>query len=400
MAIINSLIDTDLSKLTMAQAVHHNYLGTIVRYKFKCLNNKKITHLHEINKEIDHLCSLRFTEDELSYLSSFSFFNSDFIRYLRFFQLNRQYIKTYLDKDMNLQIAIEGPWISTIFFEVPILAIVSEVYAKYQAIDKSGENGVEDALQAGQKVLKKKIGFMTDHLKTGQISGFKFADFGTRRRLSFKWHDMIIDTLRKKFRPYLFVGTSNVFLAKKYSLTPIGTMSHEWIQAHQQLHFPLVDSQKAALDIWAREYRGELGIAISDTLGFKAFLKDFDLYFAKLFDGCRHDSGDPISWCVKLVEHYDKMSIDPKTKTAVFTDGLDFEKAVEIHETLSDMINISFGIGTNLTNDIGIEPLQIVIKMVECNGLPVAKLADAVGKGMCENEKFISQLKKKFQLPE
>jgi len=175
-------------------------------------------------------------------------------------------------------------------------------------------------------------------------------------------------------------------------------MSHEWLQGHQQLGSRFADSQKAALESWAHEYRGDLGIAVSDIFGFKAFLKDFDLYFAKLFDGCRHDSGDSVSWCVKLIEHYDKQGIDPLTKSAVFTDSLNFEKSVELHQTFYEMINMSFGIGTFLTNDMGFEPPDIVIKMIECNGQPVAKICDSDGKGMCEDPEFVAYLKKVYQI--
>jgi nicotinate phosphoribosyltransferase len=393
MTIINSLIDTDFNKLTMAQAVYHQYPVTIVRYIFSCRSNQKITHLHEINQELDHLCSLRFAEEELDYLSSISFFKPDFIEYLRFVQLNRNYIKTYLDKDMNLQIEIEGPWIATIFFEVPILAIINEVYSKHQNSANS-----EKIIAQGKKLLSKKIEYLTGHLKTGQITGFKFAEIGTSCRYSYEWQDFLIDRLRSKFRPYLFVGTSNVYFAKKYELKPIGTMSYEWVQAHQQLNFPIIDSQKAAFDVWAKEYRGELGIALSDVLGFKTFLNDFDLYFAKLFDGCMHNSGDPVSWCVKLVEHYDKLGVDPKTKHAVFADGITFQKAIEIHETLGDMINISFAIDSNLTNDAGVEPLDIVFDMVVCNGRPVVKMPDNDKKVVCENPRFLARVKKKLNI--
>ncbi len=393
MAIINSLIDTDFKKLTMAQAVYHQYPVTVVRYVFSCRSDQKITHLHEINQELDHLCSLRFTEEELDYLASISFFQPDFIEYLRFIQLNRNYIKTFLDKDMNLQIEIEGPWIATILFEVPILAIINEVYSKHQNSDNHKE-----MIAKGKKLLSKKIKYLTDHLKTGQITGFKFAEIGTSCRCSYEWHEFLIDKLRSKFRPYLFVGTSNVYFAKKYELKPIGTMSHEWLQAQQQLSFPIVDSQKVAFDVWAKDYRGELGIAISDVLGYKTFLHDFDLYFAKLFDGCMHASGDPVSWCVKLVEHYDKLGVDPKTKHAVFVDRITFKKAIEIHETLGEMINISFGIDSNLTNDVGIEPLDIVFDMVECNGRPVVKIQDNDKKAVCVNSKFLARVKKKFKI--
>ncbi|MFZ5571229.1 MAG: nicotinate phosphoribosyltransferase [Thermodesulfobacteriota bacterium] len=391
MAIIKSLLDTDFYKLTMAQAVLHQYPAVTVRYKFNCRNDKKIPYLDEIKEEIDHLCSLRFQDDEIRYLSTISFFKADFIDYLRLFQLNRDYIKVSLDDNQSLKIDIEGPWISTILFEVPVLAIVSEIYSRHQ-IDK------ETAYETGGKLLDKKTTYLTDLLKTGQVPGFKFADFGTRRRYSRKWHAMVLDVLRSKFRPHLFVGTTNVHFAMRYKLKPIGTMSHEWLMAHQQLGVRFADSQRAALDDWAQEYRGDMGIVLSDVVGFKAFLRDFDLYFAKLFDGCRHDSGDPVSWCVKLIEHYDKLGIDPLTKSAIFSDSINFETAVELHQTFHEMIKVSFGIGTQLTNDVGIPPADIVIKMVECNGQPVAKICDSDGRGMCEDPEFVAYLKKVYQI--
>lgn len=391
MAIIKSLLDTDFYKLTMAQAVLHQYPAVTVRYKFKCRNDKKIPYLDEINQEIDHLCSLRFQDEEIRYLSTISFFKADFIDYLRLFQLNRKYIKVSLDDNQSLKIDIEGPWISTILFEVPVLAIVSEVYSRHQM-------DPETAFQNGHKNLEKKTTYLTDLLKTGQVPGFRFADFGTRRRYSRKWHAAVLDVLRSKFRPHLFVGTTNVNYAMRYKLKPIGTMSHEWLMAHQQLGIRFADSQMAALNDWVKEYRGDLGIVLSDVVGFKAFLRDFDLYFAKLFDGCRHDSGDPVSWCVKLIEHYDKLGIDPLTKSAVFTDSINFETAVELHQTFHEMIKVSFGIGTQLTNDVGIVPADIVIKMVECNGQPVAKICDSDGRGMCEDPEFEAYLKKVYQI--
>ncbi len=398
MGIINSLLDTDFYKLLMAQVILHKYPATIVRYRFKCRNKKQNQTIDEINKEIDHLCTLRFTEDELIYLSSIPYFKRDFIEYLRIFQLNRNYIKARLDKNKRLYIEIAGPWISTVFFEVPVLAIISEIYSKYCSIDSEGAFSIKDTLNRGKKILTEKIGFLTDHLKTGQIPEFKFADLGTRRRYSHEWHETVLDTLKTAFRPHIFVGTSNIYFAKKMGLKPIGTMSHEWLQAHQRLGHRLPESQTAAFEAWIGEYRGYPGIALTDVVGFNAFLREFDLYFAKLFDGCRHDSGDPTSWCVKLIEHYDKLGIDPKTKTAVFTDSLNFEKAVELHQVFHEMIKISFGIGTNLTNDVGITPLDVVIKMIECNGRPVAKLCDSEGKNISEDKKYRVFLKKVYKI--
>jgi nicotinate phosphoribosyltransferase len=315
----------------------------------------------------------------------------DFIDYLSFFKLNYRHVNVFLDDNGRMNIEIEGPWVLTILFEVPILAIVSELYHKQMHSDQLGQRIVD-----GLKLLNSKIDMVSMIGNIDEIGEPRFADFGTRRRFSRPVQDLIVKNLDNRCDN--FVGTSNVYLAKKYGVKPIGTMAHEWIQAHQQLGVRVVDSQKEALQTWANEYRGDLGIALSDTIGFDAFLKDFDKYFAKLFDGCRHDSGDPIEWCKKLIDHYKKLGIDPKIKTAVFSDGLTFEKMLEIWNAFKDKINVSFGIGTNLTNDMGVRPLQIVIKMVECNGQPVCKISDSAGKLMCEDDDYLNYVKKVFKI--
>jgi len=355
-----------------------------VKYKFKCRNvdstinkfdHSKLNYFKElINDHINHLANLKLTHVELFWLSKIRFFKPDFIDFLSSFKLNTSYVKCEII-DNELSIIIEGPWIQTIWFEVPILAIVSELYCM-------GFVGYPDE---DINTIDSKINFMKN-------KEFKFADMGTRRRFSYQEQLFSINHFKKLSN---FVGTSNLHFAKTLNLTPIGTMAHEWIQAHQQLT-SLNDSQKTALDVWAHEYRGDLGIALSDTLGFDVFLQDFDLYFAKLFDGCRHDSGDPYEWTTKLINHYKNLNIDPKTKTVVYSDGLNFEKCNDLFETFKSQINISFGIGTWLTNDVGIEPLQIVIKMVECNGKPVAKISDDPEKGMCENKYYLKYLKSLF----
>lgn len=386
--IINSLLDTDFYKLTMMQAVLHQYPGAWVKYRFKCRGRDLVFSGYGFNRlkdEIRGLCSLKFQKDELEYLSGISFFKRDFIEYLRNFRFNEEYIDVGNDVHGELDIVIEGSWLSTILFEVPVLAIVSETFY--------GEEDLSvNIIEEGRKILGTKIKLVTDL----DQDSFKFADFGTRRRFSYWWHEGLIEAI---YPLHSFIGTSNVHFAMKYGLQPIGTMAHEWVCAHQQLgHCRVADSQKAALDAWAKEYRGELGIALSDTVGFKAFLNDFDLYFAKLFDGCRHDSGAPYDWCYHLLHHYRKFGIDARTKTAVFSDGLDMKSAIDLHRAFHKYINTSFGIGTNLTNDLGVEPLQIVIKMVECNGQPVAKISDSPGKGMCENPGFESYIRDVFGL--
>lgn len=385
--IINSLLDNDFYKFTMQQAVLHQFPDVQVEAKFKCRGPEVLFFIkNDLEREIEHLCSLRFTEDELEYLEKIPFLKKDYIDFLRIFQLPRKAI--FIDKDENgqLNIIIKGSWLHIILFEVPILAIVNELYCL----------GDSDsyAQHCGFLKLTNKINLV----KFNNPSNFKFADFGTRRRFSSSWQNIVVETLKRNL-PNNFIGTSNVLLAKKYDIKYIGTMAHEWVMAGQGLsNVRLVNSQKYMLETWVKEYRGDLGIALSDTLGFEAFLNDFDKFLAKLYDGCRHDSGNPYTWCLSLIKHYKKLGIDPRTKTAVFSDGLTFEKALQLYETFKDQIQTSFGIGTNLTNDVGLTPLQIVIKLVYVNGSPVAKLSDSPGKGMCENESFLNYLKYVYQI--
>ncbi|MEJ2220524.1 MAG: nicotinate phosphoribosyltransferase [Desulfobacterales bacterium] len=386
---IHSLLDTDFYKLTMMQVVLHQYASAWVRYTFKWRNWDKM-HLaiplqdfkSKVDEHIDRLCELQFTEEEVGYLASIRFFKPDFIEYLRLFQLNRNYINTHIDGG-RLGINIEGPWLNTILYELPVLAIISELY--------SSSHGVDDDIwmQDGRKRLKDKVRFLNQAAIAD--TRFKFAEFGTRRRASYSWQQEVLEYLIENCGRNL-VGTSNVHFAMKLGIKPIGTMAHEFFQAHQQLGPRLVDSQKVALQCWADEYRGELGIALSDTMGFDKFLKDFDRFFSLLFNGCRQDSGDPIVWTEKLIAHYKEMRIDPKTKSAVYSDGLTLESAVDIFKRFHDQIQTSFGIGTNLTNDCGFIAPQVVIKMVECNRKPVAKISDSQDKGMCEDPEFLDYL--------
>jgi nicotinate phosphoribosyltransferase len=380
--IITSLLDNDFYKFTMAQTVLHNFPDFWVKYKFKC-RNKNVRFVKpmvdSIKAEINNFCNLRFTEDELNYLSKIRFLKPYFVEFLRLYQPNKNHVKVESTND-ELDIEIEGPWFLTIFFEVPILSIVNEVYFLNTAM-------FMNLLDSGLSRLKKKIVIALDNR-------FKFSDFGTRRRFSKTWQEEVIKNLSQALNDDIFMGTSNVYFAKKYDLRPIGTMAHEFIQAGQAVNTPLENSQRYMLQKWIEEYRGDLGIALSDTLGLGKFLKDFDLYFAKLYDGVRHDSGDPFDWAKRMIKHYRSLRIDPKTKTLVFSDGLDFDLASRLAWSFKDQSNITFGIGTNLTNDFeDLEPLQIVIKMVECNGKPVAKLSDNPAKTMCKDDNYLSYLR-------
>jgi len=401
--IINSLLDTDLYKFTMMQAVFHQCPGTMVEYEFK-LRNEGIDlspFAEEIRAEIEALCSLRFTDEELDYLGSLRFMKPGFIELLRIYKLDMRYVKVKVNDALEFSIKIKGPWLHTILFEVPILAIVNEVYFRSN-VRKTANY---DVMKEGRKRLDEKVEKIRQRLSDIQPNParepgcpFLITDFGTRRRFSGDWQREVVTILRDEV-PEAFVGTSNVLLAKDLKITPFGTMAHEWLQAPQGFDgVQLAASQRYALQTWANEYRGDLGIALSDVVGFDAFLRDFDLYFMKLFDGCRHDSGDPFEWARKLIVHYRAHKIDPMTKRAVFSDGLTIDKAIKLHSEFYNQIQLGFGIGTHLTNDVGLDPLQIVIKLTKVNGKPVAKVSDARGKTMCNDAQFLTYLKNVFEI--
>ncbi|WP_444997375.1 nicotinate phosphoribosyltransferase [Aliikangiella sp. IMCC44359] len=384
--IIQSLLDTDLYKLTMMQTVLHYFPAAEVEYLFKCrTEGVDLTSLAtEIRDEIKHLCQLKFTENEVHYLNNIYYLKSDFVQFLKLFQMNESYVRMGRDEEGQLEIKVVGPWLHTILFEVPILAIVEEVYSRHQHADID--------LKEGQRRLKEKTQAIKAHPLGDKL---KIMEFGTRRRFSRDWQKQVLLHLNRSV-PNNLVGTSNVYYAREIGLLPLGTMAHEYLQAFQALGPRLVDSQKEALDVWAREYRGDLGIALTDIVGVDAFIKDFDRYFAKLFDGVRHDSGCPFEWARKMIAHYQKLGIDPKTKTLVFSDGLDISLSFDLLEEFHEVTNVVFGIGTNLTNDVGVKPLSIVMKMIKCNGQPVAKISDSPGKTMCKDEGYLTYLKNVF----
>ncbi|MGE6571163.1 nicotinate phosphoribosyltransferase [Psychrobacter namhaensis] len=399
--IITSLLDNDLYKFTMLQAMLHQFPQTHGVYRFRCRNNQEALYpladiKEPLEKQLDSLCELRFLEDELAYLRGLRFMRSDFVDYLELFKLKRRFITVSTDSKGRLFIDIEGPMIQAMFFEVFVLAIVNELY--FSALSN------ESVIEEGQRRLDEKVALLhhyaAEQAKEGRDTPpFIVADFGTRRRFSKAWQAHVVETLHNA-EPKIVGGTSNVYLAKQLGMTPIGTMAHEFMQAFQALDVRLRDSQKAALEAWVHEYRGDLGIALTDVVGMDAFLRDFDLYFAKLFDGLRHDSGDPYIWGDKAIAHYEKLKIDPKTKVLTFSDGLNLEKAWELHQYFRGRIKTSFGIGTNLTNDMGITPINIVLKLVECNGQPVAKLSDSPGKTMINNDTYLAYLRQVFEVDE
>ncbi len=385
--IIHSLLDTDLYKFTMMQAVLHQFPGAQVEYRFKCRNEgvALAPFADEINREVDALCTVRFADDELDYLRSLRYVKSDFVDFLALFHFNRKHIDIRAAGD-DLAIEIKGPWLHTILFEIPILAIVNEVYFRRT-------QPVPD-LDEGRRRLAAKLDLVN---ALSPELAFSFADYGTRRRFSHTWQREVLSTVKARTQG-AFVGTSNAYFAKELGLLAVGTMAHEWLQAAQALGPRLRDSQRWAFQKWADEYRGDLGIALSDVAGLNAFMRDFDMYFCKLFDGARHDSGEPIAWGEAIISHYLANRVDPKTKSLVFSDGLSFPRAIEIARHFQGRAKTAFGIGTNLTNDLGYTPLQIVLKMVRCNGQPVAKLSDTPAKTMCDDASYLTYLKQVFEI--
>ena len=368
--IIVSLLDTDLYKFNMLQVVFHRHTNLNGKYYFKC-RNKDVTFtqeiVDEINAQIDHLCSLRFIK-------------SDFVEYLRLWHPIREYVNCWLDPvTEELHIEVTGPIFSAMPFEIYLLEIVNETYFRM-------EYDYLELLDSAKEKLRNKVLGLVDGTYT-----FKFAEFGCRRRLSREWQDYVVRELLKTGK---CVGTSNVYLAMKYGCKPIGTYAHEYVQMYQGVEgVQLAHTNKMAMQEWFEEYKGDNGTALTDTLGTDLFLRDFDWLQATCYTGVRHDSGDPIEWGEKLIAHYQKLGIDPKTKTLLFSDSLDFDRAQAIYDHFKDRINVSFGIGTFLTNDTEVDALNIVIKLQYVNGHPVAKLSDNPAKAMCQDADYVEYLR-------
>jgi nicotinate phosphoribosyltransferase len=390
--VIHSLLDTDLYKFTMWQTMLHRHPATQAEYSFVCRNAPAYPLsdlLADVNRELDHLCSLRFEADELAYLRGLRFIKSDFIDFLRIFRFQRDFIAARAH-GAALEIVAHGPQVHVMAFEIFVLAIVNELY--FRRFDRAA------ALAEGRRRLERKIARLNAFgAEPPRRHPFEFFDFGVRRRFTGDWQREVVATLKREASEF-FKGTSNVLLARDLGLVPIGTMAHEYLQSYQALGVRLRDHQKAALEDWVQEYRGDLGVALTDVVGMDAFLADFDLYFAKLFDGLRHDSGDPVAWGEKALAHYAKLRIDPHTKRLVFSDGLDVERALALYQHFGDRTQLGFGIGTSLSNDVGLAPLHIVMKLTRCNDQPVAKLSDSPGKTLCDDETFLAYLRQVFKI--
>lgn len=363
--IIQSILDNDLYKLTMQKAVHEARYGTVpVRYVFK--NRRKEGRFNQrffdrFYEETEAMASLALKDAEEAWLcETLPWLGSHYLAYLRNFRFNPCDIVASMDAG-EFAFDIKAPWEESILWEVPLMALISELY--FEECDKDwafNEKAQEQKIVTKAAILRETL----------------FADFGTRRRRSYATQDLVVRNLVGKKG---FTGTSNVYLAMKYGVKPLGTMAHEWIMAISALE-SLRHANRYALRKWNEVYEGRLGIALPDTFGTDAFFGDFDNQLGRLFDGVRHDSGPPIPFADKVVAHYKKLGIDPMTKTIVFSDGLDPETAVQINDHCKGKIRCSFGIGTNFTNDFeGSKALNMVIKMAECDGIPVVKLGDGIG---------------------
>ncbi|CND56432.1 nicotinate phosphoribosyltransferase [Yersinia enterocolitica] len=388
--ILTSLLDTDAYKLHMQQAVFHRYRHITVAAEFRCRGDElQGKYADEIRHQITLMSQLALTDDEYQYLSGLPFFKNDYLNWLRAFRFNPEQV-TVSDNNSELDIRITGLWCETILWEVPLLAVISEIVHRSRSAHVTAEQAVSQ--------LRSKLQQFNALSADIDITHFKLMDFGTRRRFSREIQHAIVNHLKDEF-PHL-VGTSNYDLARKLSLAPVGTQAHEWFQAHQQISPVLANSQRVALQAWLDEYPNQLGVALTDCITMDAFLRDFDKTFADRYQGLRHDSGDPVEWGEKAIAHYEKLGINPMSKTLVFSDNLDLEKALSLYRHFYQRVKLVFGIGTRLTCDIpGVKPLNIVIKLVECNDKPVAKLSDSPGKTICHDPAFVDELREAFALP-
>ena len=381
--IVTSLLDTDLYKFNMDQVIFHKHTNLSGEYDFRCRNEGVVftpEMLEEINAQIDHLCSLRFSREELDYLRSIRFIKNDYVEFLRLWRPIREYVTTGLNEQGELSIVVRGPLFSAMQFEIYLLEIVNEVYFRlrydYAVLRASAEE------RLNQKIRDFQSGKYT----------FSFAEFGSRRRLSREWEDEVVR--RFSAETGNCVGTSNVYLAMKYGLKPIGTYAHEFVQMYQGIDsIPLAYTNHYAMEDWYDEYRGDNGTALTDTVTTDLFLLDFNRAMVNNYTGVRHDSGDPFEWGEKIIAHYRKYGVDPRTKLLLFSDGLDFDRAQQLYDYFKDRVKVSFGIGTFCSNDTCEEPLNIVIKLQTVNGRPVAKVSDTPGKAMCRDREYLEYLK-------
>ncbi len=381
---LKSLLDTDFYKLAMQQAYFHQKSELHSRWQFKSRGGDDLAHiLPALKAAVAELESISLTLDEQRYLKSTGVFQEDYLAFLKSFRFKSEYVHCSL-KNNELHLAVEGPLLEATLYEVPLLSMICELYNK-QRYPYTGEKIFTD-------VIKNKINGLKRKLIESDQSTFAFQEFGTRRRFSQRAQEILIELLSEHL-PQVFKGTSNIHLAKKYQLPCVGTMGHEWLQVYQALDGPLIDSQKRALSAWLEHYGVHLSVALTDIIGIDAFCHDLDANLAHRYQGFRHDSGSAIEFGEKILARLKALNIEAKDKTLVFSDGLNFSKAYQIHEHFRGRIKVCFGIGTWLSGNMVVNrPLNIVLKLVALNDKPVAKISDSFGKSMCEDYGFLQQL--------
>ncbi len=356
--IITHFTDDDLYKLSMCCAVIDNYPRAMVKYTFVDRSNTIYPEgfADELSRQIATLESVTVTKDEIDFLKRKCYYIPNwFYPYLRGFRYSKDWVKAWQDDEGHLHLQIEGYWANTILLEVKLLAIISELF--YIMTGQTGkldyEKYYEKAYNKAERLLE---------------AGCTYSDFGTRRRASFEAEDVVVramkDCMNAKKHPGLFVGTSNVYLAMKYDLTPVGTMAHEFVCAIAAMYGPQM-ANHMAMNAWRHTFRGALGTFLYDSMGWHVFSLNFSEDFANLFKGLRIDSGDNYEQLQKIVDKYRSLGIDSRTKQVIFSNALDTDRAIAIHQYAKDYCLPSFGIGTHFTNDFdGVTPMNIVIKLV------------------------------------
>jgi nicotinate phosphoribosyltransferase len=369
---IMSILDNDLYKFTMQKAVLDCFPGVEVEYQFFNRNPAHIftDEFHDkLWAKLKEMEELRLKDEEYAFLQEkVSFLGEPYLKWLKDYRYDPSCIKTKI-VDGKLDLRFKGTWEQRILWEVPLMALISECFFPILP--------PRQFLDYEQRTIEK--GYVLS------LNDVNFTDFGTRRRRTFSLQDMVV-TLFSRHCGHKFKGTSNVYLAMKHKVKPLGTMAHEWIMGISALE-GLRHANRYAMKHWSNSYKGNLGTALPDTFGTEAFFEDFDSYYARLFDSIRHDSGDPYVFGDRCIKHYNSLGINPMHKSLIFSDGLNVDKAINIKNYFQGKINTSFGIGTHFTNDVPDSPaMNMVIKMIMCNGIPVVKLSDTPSKAIGDKD--------------
>jgi nicotinate phosphoribosyltransferase len=369
--LISSVLDNDFYKITMQQGVIRLFPAAKARYQF--INRGKHAFpdgfAAALRKSVNEMAVLKLSKEEKHFLKvTCPYLDPVYLDFLEGYRFNPEEVHIEQSGE-DLSVHIEGLWYRTILWEVPLMSLICEIFYKLTQAERISD---EEIIQKTKHKIE----------QYAQL-GITVAEFGTRRRYSYQVQRLVLQAL-STYGTGSFIGTSNVHLAMLHKTKPIGTHAHEWFMFHAARYgFKMANAM--GLEHWVQVYRGDLGIALSDTYTTDVFFRQFDKMFSKLFDGVRHDSGDPLEFADKVIKHYENMGIDPKSKTIIFSDGLDYEKVARIAAHCRDRVGMSFGIGTNFTNDAGPKAMNIVIKMTEAHPkdgewTAVVKLSDEPGK--------------------